>query len=685
MPAPQSNVVARLGYVLHGAPWGHLSNGATVNTLRLAYVLHAAPFTAASADAVYEPIPEALDAVDEWAATATVEGWEETLGATDEWGSTGPVEALDAQDDWGVKVGFEETLPAVDEWDFIERSPFMNEALDAQDDWLVNFTQAIGEALDAQDTWSVNEQIAFTELLGSQDTWEIIRDRLYLDTVKLEISHIVLREDTVNVAIGPIDLAPVTDPASLTNPFLPTISVAGSYIVQNPGTDPGLGDDMVTISLDDTGLLGGATCTMVTFSLQLDEGGGSFSFETTTLATAKGATISLFGLIGYVTKAGRRSSSSGNTYLYEGIFSRPELSLPLQQLAQASIFSGLTANQRLSQPFSSNWQSAASIAQALAASASISLTWMAQDATVTDMLPESNGTALSAIQSLADRVGARLVWHGTNRYVVCYPDQPLGTWVVPSCELLLPSGCFQLNWQHLPARSIIWPVETASAAQTLQGFEGSVTSPAPAPKVEGCGGLSFRPEEGVVKLFPLDADYDVVYTQIICPSSGAGTYVTTDASGDTWSQWGGQVITKKDRTRWIRVTRADLPDEGVNDDIDDGNFSMNFGFTRKRHQPEYEAARQERNAQETAALSEDQNQIRFVQDRNGAINAVFFGSLPMPGMTVEAIGGDGVLYQGRASSVSCSYPGTISVTFERWKRLFFYQPRSIITTDNAGG
>ena len=560
------------------------------------------------------------------------------------------------------------------------------ESADAGDIITVDITNSTDETATLEEEVTVDAGASLSEDADAADSVEAFIDYTFIDTVKVQIDALSTYKDTVQVQIGQAPIVAATDFTHPDNVFQATVYLNGTPLQVNGSTDPGADDSLVVVALNDEGLVSGHPCTVISLNVQFEEDRGTFSLETTEPIGDKCDPINVIGFDGYITEVGDGTRESGVTYWTSGVIGTIAMEFPVQQFAETGPLAQLAANQFLQQPSSSAWAPASQIAAALAAQAGVQVTWMSRDTMVTDFLQESAGTVRDAIRSMAQRVGADFLYRGGTKYIVIDPDRSLGTFEISDCRLLIPNTARRMFKCVIPAyKALIYPATEPGADSSITpAFDSEVIFPPDPPKVQGCGSVgSLLTESNTPKLFPLDADYDIPKVQIICKNDGSGQYVTTDTTGDTWYNWGGPIIVKKDKTRWISVSSEDMTAGDTNTDIQDGNFTMNLGFTRKEEQLKNDFIKgiREQAALQKSVLEEDQNRRRFVEKMSGSLSCVFFGGFPLPGMWVTTET-EGRTYEGKIKSVSLTSPGTLALTFSQWKLTNFYQPRQAITIAN---
>lgn len=545
-------------------------------------------------------------------------------------------------------------------------------------------SETVGMAESAVVTVSI--PVAATETLGTAESTTIFQDWVFYDTVRIEVAKLETVYDSVDLDVTPVDFQPVTDPDSASNPFLPTIVVDGSYIVQNPLTDPGSGfvtGSNVFVNLMQEALFGDETCSIYSFNMNLNYNGGTWSAVTSAPIGTRGSSITLFGLTGYITEDGQAVGGQGVTYTTKGIFGSNVMDRPLQFYAMNdSGLRGIAPTQYLQQPSSEYWTTVKAACQSIAASAGLVLYWEAQDAPLTDILVESGMTVQSALATLAGRVGAVLLWNGNNKYYVCSPTYQIGSWTILNCGLLTPGGIQYSNIQNISLkRSVLFPVSERHDGEAKFTPTPFYSGP---DKVLPCGSVSKRlTEDDPSRSIALLPGYSAIKIRIKTKESTAGTYVTTGF--DTWFDIAGPIERHSDGSEYLRIDSSVFPADGVNDDIDNGEFTLEVGIVKDEGPLQNTFTKQQAEATARAAsmLAMNQEAVRYVETYTGSISAIFYGSLPLPGMWCSATL-DGVEASGICQSVSITSPGIIQVEIARFSALNFYQPMRAATAEEAG-
>jgi hypothetical protein len=536
-----------------------------------------------------------------------------------------------------------------------------------------------------------DEPIDFT------DEVEVILVQEFFDTVRIEISVIAEALDTVSVNVSQLVHAAVTDFTSPTNPFAPTIIINGSYLSSNVETDPGLpavADTPIFLSLSKSGLFGTTECNLISWNINLDFLGGDWSTVTTAPIGVIFDILDIFGLKGQITETGQGFGEQGMVYLTKGVFGNQVLNQPLQLIARTYPgLAGVVLTHYLQSPPTVQWTTVRDAANAIAAAAGIPLGWFAPDAPLTDMGVESGGSVGSALQSLAARVGAIVIWDGSFGYITIPLDAHYGIWNVPDCSLLLPSGAQYSDIGDLQSyRAVLMPVHPAFNGEAtfymindpVGGFSKPTLTFYPNPdKIEAIGSISKKLEaDHPVVWFPLNPDYDPTKLKIQIRTKNDPSGANVTLSEEEWFPFAGATQTRGDGTKWAGVDSGNFPTG--NTDIDENNFQMTLGFVRDvtQEKENFLEAAAARVAVRRRELIQQQEFLRFIARQRSSIASVFFGSIPLCGM-LGTVTVEGVDIQGIIQSVSVASPGFITVSGLLNKRFHFYLPRDTIVVGNA--
>lgn len=504
-------------------------------------------------------------------------------------------------------------------------------------------------------------------------------------------------------------LLPTTNVTSPGNIFQPTIIVNGSYIVQNAATDPG-GDISKTslyIDIKNAGLTNITPCDLEGFGFTLDFTGGNYSLISTVPMGNLGDIVDIYGFKGTITTAGQIISNSQAGYTYKGIFGAPKLNRFFEYIMSSnSTILPLLTNPAFYQTNSANWQSARSIAQAIASIAGVNLIWTIFDVVVSDFRLEDTMTGLDALSSMATRAGGQLRWNGNNSYIVAYPDQFFGYWSPSSCTLIGPEGLSNENYLDLTTG--LYGLNPSVIADFGQSFNAGVkTLPISteqgnnSPQVQQIAKVKQRiTTDDPALVFDLPIDYDQVYVQILVAANG-------DFGGSNSVSTSNFVT--KDPAQWFSYNFATLGNEYIftsnvggafipqvkldskvfpspNTSVDNGNFVLTLACTRRQL-----ALTPTNNSQQAATQGLSQEFFRFIKVYSGSFTCVFFGSFPVPGMWASAtvpnvriripnnsggydtkIIGD-ITVEGIVESISFAFPGFITVNVAKYKRLQYLE------------
>lgn len=557
----------------------------------------------------------------------------------------------------------------------------------------------------------VGDSVAVRRFINDNSSMGIFGLKYTNNNSSMMIGNIEYINNNSSMQIGGIQpiTTPVTDVQSASNPFAPTIILNGSALVLNSSTAPLNPDAIATtpawLNLSPAGYIQTVAfpsgyCNAFTYSINLGLGGGSFKVITADQLGVPGSPVTIFGLPANITVgAGQHISNSGAGYVTHGTFGFTNLDRQIQIALAGADFKvpglNLLPTQYLSQPPSAEWTTLSGGAQAVASAAGIGLTWLAPDAPLTDMFPQTGTTVIGALQSLAAKVGAWVVWTGNNQYVVITPDQPFNGWSAPPCQLLGPGGAEQKQNYNIADPVVIFPVHAV-------GGGGTITSPTQLDpnaieninKVQKFGGSITRKltADDPNRTFDIPGIANQIWIQIKTKTDTSGNSVTT--SDDEWFVFANpntassRVVTRGYKQKQLVVMPSDFP-EG-NADIDADNFIMSFGWTANLDDyiRNFNKAQQESSSTGSYVTDQSQENIRYVKVSEGFVNAVFSGSVPLPGMGIsgQATAGDvTVNMSGIIESVSITSPGFITVQFATYQKLNFVQPRNHINALNSDG
>jgi len=512
------------------------------------------------------------------------------------------------------------------------------------------------------------------------------------DSAAIDVSIYTDESYTMDISIVPSALAAVVNASSLSNPFLPTIIAGGVTYVTNACTAPPpgyvVGPNTYWVNYLNTAIGGTSLCDMTQSNLELNTTGGSFSIASqtplgggTTYSQNLGQVITAYGLTGTITDFGKTISNNANTYQTEGIFGSPNLNKAFNLITYGGnqYFAFLNNQYGLNYaPPINSYTTVRGMAQAIAATCGIGLSWLVPDAPYHDIFGQSGLTGLDALNTLAGQLGANVRWNGGLNYSVAYPDFYQGSWTVPNPLLL--AGPLKYSYHQdlgygvsgsgvlgVPTNVYFDPsVKTLpvdQATTTTENLEiiATVTKP-------------FTQEDPTL-IVDLDNDIISVKIQILVKPgtvTGGARYVTDNSS--IWFDLGSPAISNP----YVKVVKvgssyrnqlwADytlFPSLNV---INNGNFTMNFAVIRRSLAPNFQEAQQNSELLLREIQARIAANVRFIKTYTGTITCYFFGSLPLPGMWASATY-CGETVQGIVESVSLTGNGILTVQVAQYYRI----------------
>lgn len=643
----------------------------------------------------------------------------------------------------------------------------------------------IGEPGNLLDTMTFKVRVLMQEFINSLDVPSIFAGarrtefagmRLRIAAIKDEnsgtrtaIGAAMQEEYGTNIVISQNFIIPVTDVLSLANPYQPTIYINGTPIVTNTATDPGSTEVTLTqiyIHWLSTGVDGNDWTDLYNFSFTLNYADGNFNivskrppevehinfganpiallhtyftptavygaFAPTSIdAVAQahlGKQVNIFGFIGTITDFGAGISDSQAAYISQGIFGNPFMHTQLNLLLTATALLGsLGTNQTLNPTASSVGGDCASLARTVARAAGSNLLWAIQNVPMQNTFKLDGQTAIQAINSLASMSGGVLRWDGNNSYVVAYPDQYFGQFIIPDAKLLTSAGASYLQHYDLETGlsgvgMVLFPALNSGAVPK------AIANPSPkqgaTPALQRVGKLakvltSLDPPS----VFDLPYNYDKVYIQVLVGAAGEtggviqasplNNFITKDPtewfefdvshlslSNDSYifnAYLGDQYIPQ------VKVDANVFPQAGANTSIDGALFEMNLACSTKDLSALFNNARN--NINET--LANAINPLKFLKTYTGTISFQFYGALPLPGMwgkvtipggataisytsagtftdTIPITGGDFVV-EGIIEEVQFTYPGIVTLSLAQYVRINYLENNPATITINTIG
>lgn len=488
------------------------------------------------------------------------------------------------------------------------------------------------------------------------------------------------------------------------NPFDPAVAIGGVSII---GPVPPVEAKTVYISIPNTGISTHSSWDgLYRYGVSLDYGGGSFSVGSDTPIGANGQEIQLFGLNAIITRGGGidgfEYSSTLKGYNASGIFGSAKLNRQINLAIGGSIIaSPIVLNPSLIQAPANTWLTARSISQVIGSICGVNINWSANDVSVKDFSLEPGMKGIDVLQSMAQRVGATLRWFGNNNYYVAYPNQTVGSFVVPNQALITQSGISMEPILDLDTgisggvnQGIYVLPQISTTSSTAAGSTGAPNPSASAAnptvvQVAKVGKL--LTDDDPPMIFDLPYNYDQVYVQIlIAPgqsTSGANglgiqNFVTTNPQqvfllSDTGfaNQLIFNTLVGNAYIPQVKIDSRIMPE---NDAVQAGNFTLTVFCTLKDLNGAYQAAQDDANNNGSAV---QQRNPQFIKTHQGKINCFFFGVMPLPGMLGTATVDDKTV-SGIIENVTFTPPGILSIDIARYARLNFTQPFINIGTNS---
>lgn len=436
--------------------------------------------------------------------------------------------------------------------------------------------------------------------------------------------------------------------------------------------------------------IGGVTyCDLKESSLSLNYSGGSFNIvsenplgSSAAYQDNLGRQLTIFGFLGTVTDFGRIRELNNNSYSTEGIFSTTNMNKPFSIVTFGSIqhLQFLGSVQLYAVPQPNTYTTVSGMARAIAAIAGVNLAWTVPDAPYKDVLGQSTQTAIEALGSLAGQVGATLRWNGNLNYTVAYPNFTAGLWVVPNAALItgyrytyhkdlglgvsgIGSLGIPINTYFDPATKTIPDTKTGGGIVT-QNVEvaGSTTKPLsisdPPIPVEMPNDVSEVKAQILVNQF--DENGAVIPT--------AFQYGTHDAA--TWFTFKGTTRLEKRgnaHRRFAYISYGDMP--ASNPIIQNGRFTFSIGYVRTSFQGIFDDGKEEATQTIRDIMAKMNANNRFIKTFSASLSCIFFGSIPLPGMTARFTY-CGETVEGIVESVSLS-KGILTVELAQYFRIDF--------------
>lgn len=514
-------------------------------------------------------------------------------------------------------------------------------------------------------------------------------------------------QDSMVVVNLPTSMAPVVNPSSLSNPFLPTLILGGVTYVTNACTAPPPGyvvtPQTYYVQYLNSPIGNTSFCQMTGSNLSLTNQGGTFSISSqaplgtgTSYTQNLAQTISAYGLVGTITDYGKDVSTSQNSYFTSGIFGSPNLNKPFNLITYGTnqYFSFLSNQYGLNYaPPIDSFTTVKGMAQAIAALCGINLSWVVPDAPYHDIFGQSGLTGMDALTTLAGQVGAGVLWNGGYNYTIAYPDYHSGMWILPNEYLL--EGRFSYRWHEdlgygvsgSGVLGIPTNVYFDSAVKTVPVNQATANNQENVERIASVTKPLTSSDPPII--VDLDNDIISVKIQILVPAGrvGGGRYVTDNSS--IWFDLGSPAISNP-YVKVVKVGQAYRNQLWIDYNlypnlsaINNGNFTMNFGIIRRSLNTDFENAKQDANLLLRELQSRIAANVRFIKTYTGTFSYKFFGSFPVPGMWASATY-CGETIEGIVESVDISGAGIVTVNVARYLRINFLDAKLnwALTTGN---
>ena len=590
---------------------------------------------------------------------------------------------------------FTEAQPSADK---LAKFGTLVEASPGADKLVVNIVKYFVEAQPSTDS-----EISFYSFDVQSSTKVAVEPAFVVyDSATIDVTATFDSSITANLEIVPNSLAAVTNPSSLSNPFLPTVISGGVTYLTNACTAPPpsytITPQTYYVQYLNSGIGNTTFCDMTNSNLTIDYLGGNFSISSQNPLGVDGTyqgnlskQVTAYGLQGTITDWGQAVSSNQFTYVTDGIFGPPlmnkqftvitsgnsrfltlinDYSSPGLQISGLVEITGSTPGRIIS---------IKGVAQAIAQAAGATLSWLITDGVYTNVFNQTGVTALEALGTLASQMGGQLRWDGGNHYTVAYPNYYTGTWTVPASSLLTASGISYKYHQDL-AYGINGAGVLGIPTNLL--FGGTPTIPSTDQTVAQ---EAIQKVATVTKAFTssdpaliIDLANDVASAkiQILVPvgQNSGGQYVTDDPT--VWYDLGSPGISNpyvkinKVGNAYVNQLVVDytlFPNLAA---INNGNFVMSLGVTKNSLSAQFSTTQAELDLQRAELQAKIAANIRFIKTYTGSISCYFFGSLPLPGMWASATY-CGVTVQGIVESVNISGTGIVTINVAQYFRINF--------------
>lgn len=510
----------------------------------------------------------------------------------------------------------------------------------------------------------------------------------------------------VELQVQPDNLVAVTNASSVSNPTQATYIQNGVAVYSNPATLPpgDISKIKCYVSFSCSNIVtsqGGSLFSPVNmdivtnWSVNITNEGGSWSVGSTSDYGTYGDPVKVFGLSGIIGKKGFQFSSNPTPATNSGILGLRNMNRELAFLVYGvPQYTANQVNQFIQAPNLQNTKTHADAARLIGSLCGANIHWGIRDFTSFNFQPQASMTGIQALSSLAAECGGVVRWNGDKDYLVTYPNKSTGIWQVPDCCLIVAmqrecnldmnSGLYtpgtymvpQLGTFNAGSASIYSTSDSSgsSSTTTLTNTSGNplvagnrATDPVETRHSSKTVMTSSSPPEYV----DLPFDTQVIYIQNVVKTDFSGPYTTNDPNNWTVLQTGlngayTQWIENGGKVKPVLVLDPTMFPSSSNTDVTNGNWYLKIGVSRT---PLASIATVTTTAENT--IARNLLKYKWIPMCTGSVTCVFFGSIPMPGMTVIATLG-GKTISGIIESVSFVNPGIITVNFVNWGELQYY-------------
>jgi hypothetical protein len=551
------------------------------------------------------------------------------------------------------------------------------------DSSIIGVEVTASDSTEMADSSLINIDIQNDESLGVRDQPQVRRNFFNSYGIEVQARHSYQNSYGIEVAADHFtayDGQEITNPANPTNP---TIITKGVTIISNPatfkpeqvgnqiGTDLGLGCDLFEVNIN--------------ASLQ---GWGSFEIKAQTAKGSLNGLINIGGIPCTVTEQIEYSNSDGKGVRTSGVVGEVGvIDQELMLIADAKDMFYVRGNmpRPLQNITTTQWKTVRSIAEAIAATAGVGLSWNTVDAPLTDLALESGMTIAETIRSLAARVGGILVPQ-PGIWVVADVARGVGGWSgVPHCSLYGPGGLESGPSLYTRTRSVLFTVSRNALGgavtirnpliganpppvRTITSSTSKITSDSPLWEIQLPQDFKYGRLSGGALWFKILVKDDSA--QLGLP------YTTAESNPDVWTVVTPDVHINKDGIRC-----AYLDHTYFDSALKDGKFHAHFGYTEDITPPSnaFDSRIAEVGQRQKLLEQSEFERTRYFKIQSWRADLEYCGSLPWPGNRTS-FAYDGINASGIVESMSANlYPSyKLSVTGGRWVVVQQTTPRSYL-------